>query len=113
MVSATKDKLKGGSRKCRVCGCDDLHACITGAGPCYWVAKDLCSACVGKEKAPMPAVKSKIVCAVCRRRWDGAGSPGRCPGCGELSFPISIPVKRGRSPGHMRKEATYASHNRN
>ena len=36
-------------RKCRVCGCVDLRACVTAAGPCYWVEPDLCSACAGKE----------------------------------------------------------------
>lgn len=33
------------SRKCRVCGCDALHACEEG---CYWVAEDLCSKCAEK-----------------------------------------------------------------
>ena len=28
--------------KCRVCGCDDLHAC---KGGCYWVEPGLCSQC--------------------------------------------------------------------
>jgi hypothetical protein len=28
--------------KCRVCGCDDLHAC---PGGCHWVEPDLCSNC--------------------------------------------------------------------
>lgn len=32
----------GNMRKCRVCGCDDFHAC---PGGCYWVEDDLCSAC--------------------------------------------------------------------
>lgn len=31
---------------CRLCGCDDLHAC---PGGCWWVGPDLCSAC---EPAP-------------------------------------------------------------
>lgn len=31
---------------CRVCGCNELHAC---AGGCYWVEEDLCSSCVGHE----------------------------------------------------------------
>lgn len=31
--------------RCRVCGCTDDHAC---AGGCYWVEKDLCSACVDR-----------------------------------------------------------------
>ncbi|MDR2964193.1 MAG: ParB/RepB/Spo0J family partition protein [Treponema sp.] len=45
---AAKGKDKG-VRKCRICGCteDDCSQCIekTG-GPCEWVEKDLCSACV-------------------------------------------------------------------
>ena len=32
-------------RKCRVCGCDDLHAC---KGGCTWVDIDLCSQCFDK-----------------------------------------------------------------
>lgn len=32
--------------RCRVCGCTDDHAC---PGGCYWVEKDLCSACLGME----------------------------------------------------------------
>ncbi|HWS43317.1 MAG TPA: hypothetical protein VN421_09570 [Pseudoflavonifractor sp.] len=30
-------------RKCRICGCTQDNAC---PGGCYWVAPDLCSACV-------------------------------------------------------------------
>lgn len=33
------------AKKCRVCGCDWLHACHGG---CYWVEDDLCSCCVDK-----------------------------------------------------------------
>lgn len=33
-------------RKCRVCGCTWNDAC---EGGCYWVEKDLCSRCAGKE----------------------------------------------------------------
>lgn len=36
-------------RKCRVCGCTQLRACITDDGPCHWVEDDLCCACVDKE----------------------------------------------------------------
>ncbi|MDP2730556.1 MAG: hypothetical protein Q8O55_08730 [Dehalococcoidales bacterium] len=32
-------------RKCRLCGCTELEACITKEGPCHWVTLDLCSAC--------------------------------------------------------------------
>ena len=31
---------------CRACGCTDITACDEG---CYWVAGDLCSACVGSH----------------------------------------------------------------
>lgn len=30
------------ARRCRVCGCTELHACTSG---CWWVASDLCSSC--------------------------------------------------------------------
>jgi len=36
-------------RKCRVCGCTDTQACMTGEGPCYWLEEDLCSACLDAE----------------------------------------------------------------
>jgi hypothetical protein len=32
-------------RACRVCGCTDDNACITAAGPCWWVGPSLCSGC--------------------------------------------------------------------
>lgn len=32
--------------RCRVCGCTELEACETEAGPCQWAAEGLCSACV-------------------------------------------------------------------
>ncbi len=35
----------GAEHKCRICGCDDEHACETLVGPCHWVEPDLCSAC--------------------------------------------------------------------
>lgn len=33
-------------RRCRECGCDQLHAC---PGGCSWVEYDLCSACADKS----------------------------------------------------------------
>lgn len=39
------------SRKCRVCGCTQEHAC---PGGCHWVEENLCSACE-------PAVRSLIL----------------------------------------------------
>jgi hypothetical protein len=35
-----------GERACRICGCTDERACVTDAGPCFWVEVDVCSACV-------------------------------------------------------------------
>lgn len=32
-------------QKCRICGCDDDHACKDG---CFWVENDLCSQCYEK-----------------------------------------------------------------
>lgn len=34
-------------RRCRKCGCTDLHAC---PGGCSWVDIDLCSACAGNSR---------------------------------------------------------------
>lgn len=31
--------------KCKVCGCDELHACRGADGPCSWVSINLCSRC--------------------------------------------------------------------
>jgi len=34
------------NKRCRICGCDDDHACIDNDWmPCSWVEKDLCSEC--------------------------------------------------------------------
>ena len=30
---------------CSICGCDELHACVTDEGPCSWILPNLCSAC--------------------------------------------------------------------
>ena len=36
--------------KCKICGCDEEHACITPEGPCSWSFRDrrgsVCTACV-------------------------------------------------------------------
>lgn len=39
------DEALSAQRRCRVCGCTDYNACICG---CFWVADDLCSACLEK-----------------------------------------------------------------
>lgn len=31
--------------KCKVCGCDELHACRGDDGPCSWISLNLCSRC--------------------------------------------------------------------
>lgn len=40
-----------GVRACRVCGCTEFDACWDekAGTPCYWVAADLCSACVAPQ----------------------------------------------------------------
>jgi hypothetical protein len=35
---------------CRVCGCSQYDPCEDG---CWWIEKDLCSACEGEPAAPM------------------------------------------------------------
>ena len=40
------------ARKCRVCGCTDLNACLVKGVPCHWVGPDLCSACECTEENP-------------------------------------------------------------
>lgn len=42
-------------RRCRVCGCTDLEACVEVLGDgmeiaCVWVEVDLCSACEGGDE---------------------------------------------------------------
>jgi hypothetical protein len=31
--------------RCRICGCTEEKACLSGGVPCHWVEPDLCSAC--------------------------------------------------------------------
>lgn len=45
------------SWRCKYCGCDDMHACEKG---CYWVSKDVCSACVINGKARLPLARLPI-----------------------------------------------------
>lgn len=40
-----------GEGVCRICGCSDQNACVTEAGPCWWLDElemNLCSACEHK-----------------------------------------------------------------
>ncbi|WP_218571298.1 hypothetical protein [Paenibacillus oralis] len=38
---------------CQICGCTDTNACVTEAGPCFWVNEehDLCSTCYSEMSA--------------------------------------------------------------
>jgi hypothetical protein len=62
-------------RFCRVCGCDDLHACVSDAGvPCHWVEDDLCSACAFKGQRVQIYTEAQAS-AYLRGRKGGAGGP--------------------------------------
>ena len=53
-MSESEEKKGGAAQKvktCRVCGCTDDKACMSSQGPCWWVADDLCSACVVKANS--------------------------------------------------------------
>lgn len=45
-AQALMAKTASNIRHCRVCGCNDFHACPQG---CFWVEQDLCSACQENE----------------------------------------------------------------
>lgn len=46
--------------KCQVCGCTELSACVTPAGPCEWIAPGvLCSACL--DKIPLPQTAEALL----------------------------------------------------
>lgn len=45
----TYAEMTGEHRQCRICGCTEYNCrqCVKKTGsPCWWVEKDLCSACV-------------------------------------------------------------------
>ena len=49
-------------RSCRVCGCDDAHACydpIAGWG-CHWVESDLCSVCARGVANILPIARQSV-----------------------------------------------------
>lgn len=54
-------------RACRVCGCTEISACVTEAGPCWWVEGDLCSACA--PAAPPPTTEGRVLHAMGRGVW--------------------------------------------
>jgi len=33
-----------------------------------------------------------LACANCHRRWRGLSSPGYCPACGQLSYPVILNI---------------------
>lgn len=53
-ISPNEARKMFGLNECRVCGCNDLNACVDGMGEaCAWAneEKDLCTSCAGKECA--------------------------------------------------------------
>lgn len=47
-------------RRCRVCGCTDITACVDEDGsPCAWVDDDLCTLCDER----LPVIKDKLLAA--------------------------------------------------
>ena len=59
-------------RTCRGCGCTDHAACLTMAGPCWWVDDDLCSRCAGIDGADVSIYSEAEADAFIRE--------GRCAG---------------------------------
>ena len=74
---------------CRVCGCTDALACQTDEGPCHWVEKDLCSACVGKETQ---AAEDRVdACALALHRPELEDV--KCPQCGDGDYEDIVPCR--------------------
>lgn len=48
ILQSVIDAAEIGTRRCRVCGCTDLHGCEDG---CWWVEDDLCSNCADRAEA--------------------------------------------------------------
>ena len=50
-VGAPSGLFTGLARRCRVCGCDDCHACydLLLSGACGWSEEDLCTVCARAE----------------------------------------------------------------
>lgn len=70
-----------GGPVCRVCGCDESHACVTNGVPCHWVEEDLCSACAGLNKGAIRRrLRAENKARKARVRWlhkQGHRSPRR------------------------------------
>lgn len=54
------------ARRCRKCGCTDRKACVefdeTGEGYCcFWVAKNLCSACVDGDAVQARLLRAGLI----------------------------------------------------
>jgi len=64
MIIRVREPLAEQEQKCRVCGCTETNACMTGEGPCHWAEADLCSACCDAEsqKEPQsPIISQEII----------------------------------------------------
>jgi len=75
--------------RCRICGCDDLHACSGADGlPCHWAEPDLCSECAtagGDISAGPPLFRvTGKPCPHCNgAEFDNPHGPfPRCRACG-------------------------------
>lgn len=64
-------------RACRACGCTDAAACITDAGPCWWVEGDLCSACAPGADERHRALPHAANAPVPRKRSQERGEGAR------------------------------------
>ena len=51
-MSNEKEKPERRRGICRCCGCTDDFACLTLAGPCFWIddTHTICSGCIGAEE---------------------------------------------------------------
>src|SRR5690349_5772136 len=61
---------------CRVCGCTEDKACLTTAGPCWWVEPGLCSACAARHERALgrlgsrsPLYRMAVIIAFARQEY--------------------------------------------
>jgi organic radical activating enzyme len=48
-VEEVEEAVRASVPSCRVCGCTELEACETPAGPCSWVGPGVCSGCSSRD----------------------------------------------------------------
>lgn len=48
-------------QRCRVCGCTADRACVDDDGPCWWVERDLCSACATPAQIAVAALDQAVL----------------------------------------------------